>query len=120
MRDFLNVTKALGDETRVRALLTVKDDELCLCQIIEILGLSPSTVSKHMSVLHNAGLIERRKEGKWHFYRLADGTTHPTARRALDWAVAELAHDKTIKADARRAREVRREELEELSACYRS
>ena len=119
MNEFLSLTKALADETRVRALLTLKGGELCLCQIIEILGLDPSTVSKHMSLLQVAGLIERRKEGKWAFYRLTDGNARPSARRALDWALAALENDPAIKADARRAREVRREDLEELSACYR-
>jgi DNA-binding transcriptional ArsR family regulator len=62
VRDFLSITKALSDEARVRALLAVKDGELCLCQIIHLLRLAPSTVSKHMSILVQAGLLECRKE----------------------------------------------------------
>jgi len=81
MREILSITKALGDETRVRALLSVKDGELCLCQIIEVLGLAPSTVSKHMNVLQQAGLVQRRKRGKWHFYRLAEGRPGTAAER---------------------------------------
>ena len=73
MREFLTITKALSDESRVRALLSIKDGELCLCQIIEVLGLSPATVSKHMNLLYQAGLVQRRKEGKWQFYRLTIG-----------------------------------------------
>jgi len=46
--------------------------ELCACQIIEMLGLAPSTVSKHMSILRQAGLVETRKEGRWIYYRLAE------------------------------------------------
>jgi DNA-binding transcriptional ArsR family regulator len=119
VREFLSITKALSDESRVRALLSVKDGELCLCQIIEILGLSPATVSRHMNILHQAGLVRRRKDGKWHFYRLADEGDSPMARRAIDWAVAELKRDPTLREDSRRIREVRRQDLEELSACYR-
>jgi len=119
MHEFLTITKALSDESRVRALLSVKDGELCLCQIVEILELSPSTVSKHMNLLYQARLVERRKEGKWQFYRLA-GKTKSAARRALDWALDELADKPVIKDDARRIRQVRRQDLEELSACYRS
>jgi DNA-binding transcriptional ArsR family regulator len=44
--------------------------ELCVCQIIELLGLVPSTVSKHMSILKQAGLVENRKEARWMYYRL--------------------------------------------------
>jgi DNA-binding transcriptional ArsR family regulator len=119
VKEFLSIAKALSDETRIRALLTVKDGELCLCQIIKVLGLSPSTVSKHMNVLQQAGLVRRRKQGKWHFYRLADVETSRAARRALRWAVEELADDLTIKQDAKNVRQVRREDLEELSVCYR-
>ena len=120
MRDFLSVTKALGDGSRVRALVAVKDGELCLCQIIEVLGLSPATVSKHMNILHQAGLVHRRKDGRWHFYRLAGEGDSPLARRALDWALNELEGDPTIREDSRRIRRVRRQDLEQLSECYRS
>jgi ArsR family transcriptional regulator, arsenate/arsenite/antimonite-responsive transcriptional repressor len=120
VQEFLSITKALSDETRVRALLCVKNGELCLCQIIEILGLSPSTVSKHMNVLQQTGLVKRRKEGTWHFYRLANGAGSPATQRALAWVVEELKSDPTIKDDARQIRQVRRQDLEELSACYRS
>jgi ArsR family transcriptional regulator, arsenate/arsenite/antimonite-responsive transcriptional repressor len=120
MRQFLSITKALSDESRVRALLSVKAGELCLCQIIEVLGLSPATVSKHMSLLHQAGLVNRRKEGKWHFYRLANGDGTPLARQALAWVLDELKSDPAVKQDARRIRHVRRQDLEQLSACYRS
>jgi DNA-binding transcriptional ArsR family regulator len=120
MREFLAIAKALGDESRLRALLSVKDGELCLCQIIDVLGLSPATVSKHMNVLYRAGLVDRRKDGKWHFYRLAGGEENGRARRTLDWVVAELANDPAVRDDERRIRAVRRRNLEELSACYRS
>jgi ArsR family transcriptional regulator len=119
MREFLSITKALSDESRVRALLSVQDGELCLCQIIEILGLSPATVSRHMNILHQAGLVQRRKEGKWHFYRLSGATDSRLAQRALDWALNELKRDPALREDSRRIRRVRRQDLEELSACYR-
>ena len=120
MREFLSITKALSDESRVRALMTVKNGELCLCQIIEVLDLSPSTVSKHMNLLQQAGLVERRKEGKWHFYRLANGAVSGAAKRALRWTLDELKNEPTVKEDAHRIRRVRRQDLEELSTCYRS
>ena len=120
MREFLTITKALSDESRVRALLTVQSGELCLCQIIEVLGLSPSTVSKHMNVLQQAGLVRRRKAGRWHYYRLADGEGSRVVQNALAWALAELKGDPAAREDARRVRAVRRQDPEELSACYRS
>ncbi len=120
MREILAITKALSDETRLRALMAVKDGELCLCQIIRVLGLSPATVSKHMDILERAGLVERRRDGRWRFYRLAAGAADPPAARALAWLLETLRRDSQVIDDAARVRKVRRTDLAELSACYRS
>jgi DNA-binding transcriptional ArsR family regulator len=120
LRRILSITKALSDESRLRALMAVKDGELCLCQIIPVLGLSPATVSKHMGTLERAGMVQCRRQGKWRYYRLADGSTNRAASRALAWTLPELRRDPRIREDARRIRTVRRRKLVELSACYRS
>jgi ArsR family transcriptional regulator, arsenate/arsenite/antimonite-responsive transcriptional repressor len=120
MKAFLAVTKALSDETRVRALLSLRDGELCLCQVIEFLKLSPSTVSKHMDLLHKAGLVERRKDGRWHYFRLAGKGSTAEAQRALRWVLESLRGEKSLKEDARALCCVRRKDLEEVSACYRA
>lgn len=63
MRDLMSVTKALADQTRVRMLLALRQGELCVCQITELFGLAPSTISKHLSLLYQAGfgrLAQRR------------------------------------------------------------
>ncbi len=57
MRELMAVMKALADENRVRILMAVLGRELCVCQIVELLGLAQSTVSKHMSILHQARLV---------------------------------------------------------------
>jgi DNA-binding transcriptional ArsR family regulator len=54
MRDILSITKALSDENRVRILIALSHGELCVCQVIELMKLAPSTVSKHMSILKQA------------------------------------------------------------------
>ena len=69
MREFMNITKALADENRVRTLLALRKGELCVCQITELFGLAVSTVSKHLSILYQAGLVESRKDGRWIYYR---------------------------------------------------
>lgn len=120
MRDVLAITKALSDESRLRALLAVKDGELCVCQIIQVLGLSPATVSKHMDILERAGLVTRRRQGKWRYYRLAADDPDAASSRALAWVLEALRRDPQVKEDARAIRTVRRQDLAELSACYRS
>jgi ArsR family transcriptional regulator len=120
MRRFLAITRALADETRVRALLALEGGELCLCQLIELLGLAPSTVSRHMAVLQRAGLVERRKEGKWHFYRQGSGPDGLDLGPLLGWVRDSVADDSVIRGDADRLATVRATELVELAACYRS
>ena len=87
MHEFMNITKALADATRVRTLLSLRDGELCVCQITELFGLAPSTVSKHLSILFQAGLVESRKEGRWIYYQLPGKTAPPVIREALDWVI---------------------------------
>ena len=57
MFEFLNITKALAEENRLRILIALENQDLCVCQLIELLKLAPSTVSKHVSILRQARLI---------------------------------------------------------------
>ena len=118
MRDFLAITKALSDESRVRALMALAGGELCVCQIIELLGLAPSTVSKHMAVLHQAGLVEARKDGRWIYYRASERTESPCAREALSMARECLSRERRIREDARRLKDIRKMSRKELCAHY--
>ncbi len=118
MREFLSITKALSDEARVRALMSLADGELCVCQIVTLLCLSPSTVSRHMSLLEQAGLVERRKEGRWHFYRLAARSASPLARSALRFARASLDEDARIAVDRRTLGRIRNADPSLAARCY--
>jgi ArsR family transcriptional regulator len=120
MKAFLDITAALSDPTRVRALLALREGELCLCQVIDLLGLAPSTVSKHMDLLHNAGLVERRKEGRWMYFRLPGKHAAPAVKGVLRWAFEALKDEELLEADAKQVCCVRRKGLEEVSACYRA
>lgn len=83
MRDRLDVLKALADETRLRALCALRGGELCVCQLIALLELAPSTVSKHLSILRAARLVESRKEGRWMYYRLSKEFRAPASGKLL-------------------------------------
>ena len=119
MFTFLNITRALSDENRVRALMMLRNGELCVCQIIELLGLAPSTVSKHMSILRQARLVQARKEGKWMYYRLPDGDTPQRVLEAVRWVQNSTAKDKQIVADARQVKRVCKMDKDRLCACYK-
>jgi DNA-binding transcriptional ArsR family regulator len=116
----LPITRSLGDPTRLRALLALEHGELCLCQIIELLQLAPSTVSKHMNLLHDAGLVARRKDGRWAYYRLADPPADHPAREPLRWILNALTDDPTIADDRARLDDLRCRDRAELCVCYRT
>jgi DNA-binding transcriptional ArsR family regulator len=99
MESFLAITRALSDENRVRALLALGDQEDCVCQIIELLKLAPSTVSKHMSVLKQAGLVKGQKRGRWMYYRQAGMDAPVEARLALEWMHSCLRRSPKIRQD---------------------
>lgn len=119
MLDFINITKALSDENRVRALMMLCDGELCVCQLIKMLGLAPSTVSKHMSILRQSRLVQARKEGKWMYYRLPDGDAPQRVLETVQWMRNAIADDKQIVADAKQVRHVSKLDRDKLCACYK-
>jgi ArsR family transcriptional regulator len=62
--------KALADETRLRILALLSNGEMCVCDLMAILNLPQSTVSRHLAYLRNAGWVEDRRQGVWMYYRL--------------------------------------------------
>ncbi len=70
MKEELNLFKALADQTRLRIMVLLRDRELCVCQLEWALGLTQAKVSRHLTVLKNAGLVQDRREGIWIFYSL--------------------------------------------------
>ena len=114
MREILAITKALADENRLLALYALQSGELCLCQIIELLGLAPSTVSKHMAILRQARLIEGRKEGRWIYYRLMDADKPVEVQKGLTWICGALTKTKRIKEDCRQLKKILHIDREEL------
>ncbi len=75
--DLAEVYKALADKTRLHMLALVGQEELCVCELVSILGLSQPAVSQHLRKLRQAGLIKERKNAQWVFYRLDEGTSFP-------------------------------------------
>ena len=71
MPEAVQLFKALADETRLRILNLIRDRELCVCQIVDVLRLGQSKVSRHLAHLRNAGLVSDRREGLWMHYSMA-------------------------------------------------
>jgi ArsR family transcriptional regulator, arsenate/arsenite/antimonite-responsive transcriptional repressor len=114
MREFMAITKALSDSSRVRILLALRRRELCVCQITELLGFAPSTMSKHLSILHHAGLIQSRKAERWVYYRLPDKSVPTVVREALDWVEKFLTKSGESAADAKRLEKILKMDLKTI------
>ena len=106
MREFMAITKALSDPSRVRILLALRRRELCVCRITELFGFAPSTMSKHLSILHHAGLIQSRKSERWVYYRLPDKSMPAAIREALDWVQQSLAKTQETRTDAKKLKRI--------------
>lgn len=90
--------QALGDNTRLRLLNLMSDQEVCVCYFVEILGHPQPKISRHLAYLRSAGIVSARREGKWMHYRIVMpphiGATQ-ILRQTLEW----LKEDKAMQAD---------------------
>jgi DNA-binding transcriptional ArsR family regulator len=114
VRELLAVMKALADPSRLRIVAALHGRELCLCQIVELVGLATSTVSRHMSILEQARLVDARKNGRWTYFRLAGEQARPGASEAAALVLKTLARDAQIRADRIRLKQILRLNPEQL------
>lgn len=103
MKQLLEPLKALADRNRLRVVAALMSaEELCACQISDLLGIAGATASRHMELLIRAGLIQSRKDGRWVYYRLTDAFPSLLFR----WLEPELKTDPDIKADRRALKKI--------------
>ena len=114
MLDTLDALKALADENRLRILCALREGELCVCQVIALLELAPSTVSKHLSVLRAARWVQSRKSGRWMHYRLAQKFRTPSAGKVLNLLFDDLEQTERMVKDRKRLDKIREEDMESL------
>ena len=72
--ELIPILKAMADETRLRMLHLLKERELCVCEIEEVLGIQQSNASRHLDKLRNAGLVCSEKRAQWVYYRMNEKT----------------------------------------------
>ena len=72
MHEIIAVGQAIVDPTRVRIIASLRRGELCVCELVDALEISQSTLSSHLQVLRQTGLVITRKEGRWLYYSLTD------------------------------------------------
>jgi len=92
MKPLLRVMKALSDPNRVRVVKLLEDRSLCVCEIQKVLGLAQPTVSSHMKILEDAGLVVKERQGTWMIYSQAADSESPHVRTMLT-ALRDWLHD---------------------------
>jgi DNA-binding transcriptional ArsR family regulator len=114
MGEFMKITKGLSDPNRVRILLALEQGELCVCQITELFGFANSTISKHLSVLHNAGLILSRKAERWVYYRLPGNAASPAVRESLAWVRKFAGETDEAQSDSKKLKKILATDVAEI------
>jgi ArsR family transcriptional regulator, arsenate/arsenite/antimonite-responsive transcriptional repressor len=98
MDDTLLKLKALADRNRLRTFLALTQyDELCACQITELLQVTGATASRHLGILVTAGLLKSRKESRWVYFSLDESRTDIGG--ILDWLLPRLRQSEQMRAD---------------------
>ncbi len=111
MKDFIRVMKALSDPNRVKIVKLLQHKSMCVCEIHTALGLAQPTVSKHLKLLEDAGLVTYSKSGLWVNYTLTDGSSTPYAATLLGSLRHWLQDDPGVAPILQRLPEIRRENI---------
>ncbi len=111
VRELTRAFKALSDSNRLRVIKMLKIRPLCVCEITAILGLATSTVSKHLSILRDAGFIVDEKEGKWVNYRLNTSSEAHYAMQLMSLLGEWLLDDELLKEDANQVMYIDRDDI---------
>ncbi len=111
----VKTARALSDSGRMRIVLVLRHGELSPCQLVRLLGLAPSTVSRHLSLLKDAGLVSMRREGRWiHYFRPEDPPDF--IREALEWVDHHATTSPQMEDDLKKVNNIRMIGREQLCA----
>lgn len=117
LKQITKIIKAVADENRIRIICLLKfKKDLCVCEIKSIIGLAQPTISSHLKLLENAGLIESYKDGLWVNYNIA-GDIDFFSSQFIQELYMSLANDRQIKADEENAKKISRDMICKKKAC---
>jgi len=97
--------KALADQTRLRLINLIADDEICVCFFVEVLKTNQPKISRHLAYLKRAGVVAARREGKWIHYRLVE-PADPHAARIFREVRLSLDNNPAMVSDRTRLRKI--------------
>ena len=107
------IFKALSDRNRLRIVSALmKYDELCACQLTELIQVASATASRHMGVLISSNIVESRKDGRWVYYRLSKEQSDLGS--LFDWIEQQLSNEPAAKLDEKELKSITARDPEDL------
>ncbi len=100
--------KALADEARLRILFALLDGPMCVCHLVELLELPFPAVSRHLTILKKAGVLQSKKNGRWNTYSINREDPPPWGEKLFALLVRASENDPAAKADRALAAEIRK------------
>ena len=83
MENWAEIYKAMADKTRLHILALLKHDEMCVCELVEVLKMTQPAISQHLRKLKQVGLVKERKKAQWVYYAL-EGYAVPFFNQCVD------------------------------------
>ncbi len=111
MRDLIIVLKAVADKNRLRIIKMLENKKMCVCELAAVLEITQPSVSKHLSILNNAGILKDERNGQWIDYSLNDEKINQYAPVIKNTLKEWLNNDIRIKDDLKKAKFVSRKEI---------
>ena len=109
LKNIEKIMKALADKNRIRIIYLLKIKKgLCVCEITDIIGLSQPTISSHLKLLENAGLIGSHKDGLWVNYNI-NSQLDPFSSELIEIICKDLEKDKQIIYDLKKLKNIDRD-----------
>jgi ArsR family transcriptional regulator len=111
--ELVAIAKVLGDPTRVRIVAALRNGELCVCELVDALGISQSSLSSHLQICRQTGVVTTRKESRWIYYSLSTRYGQLIERIFSD--LQTVGRDEQLRQDARRLK--KRLQMREGGRC---
>jgi ArsR family transcriptional regulator len=111
--ELVAIARALGDPTRIRIVAALRSGELCVCELVDALGIGQSSLSSHLQICRQSGVVTTRKESRWIYYSLA--TRYGQLIERIFSELQTIGSDKQLLRDARRLK--KRLQMREGGRC---
>ena len=113
VRELIAIARALSDPTRIRVMAALRNGELCVCELVDALDISQSSLSSHLQICREVGVVTTRKESRWIYYSLS--ARYAPLIETIFSELQTLGRDEQLRGDARRLK--KRLQMREGDRC---